>query len=105
MTCKGGHEILPKDSEVVFVKGTGEILMEEVDGFPFCGSEHVRTYAQQRGLDFEGHLKESGMTADQTERFRRVRQAWRDLEMAAEQAKFANNGARSELPLSPSHTP
>jgi len=87
MPCKGGQERIPKDIEVIFVKEVDEIIRAELGGFPFCGNEHIRTYAQQRGLDFDKMLMSQGMTVNQTDHTRKVRQAWMALEAAAEQAE------------------
>jgi hypothetical protein len=88
MPCKGGHEMMLKGSQVICVEGMDELLRSEVGSHPYCGYDHVRTYAQQRGLDFEGNLKTSGATVTQLEHLRKVRRAWSDLEKAAEKAEF-----------------
>jgi hypothetical protein len=75
-------------AEAVYVESMDQRLRAEVYGHPYCGYDHVRTHAQQHGIDLERDLKTSGTTAVQLEHLRKVRRAWGDLESAASKAEF-----------------
>jgi hypothetical protein len=87
-SCTGGREVLAKGTEVVYVEGMNDLLRHEVYGHPYCGYDHVRIHAQQRGQDFEQDLKTPGSTVAHLEHLRKVRRAWHDLEKAAEKSEF-----------------
>jgi hypothetical protein len=88
LTCRGGHEPLPAGSEAIYVEGMNELIRSEVHGHPYCGYDHIRVHALQRGLEFEGELKDPGAARPHLEHLRKTRRAWADLEQAASRAEF-----------------